>query len=351
VKVLITHAYSARNAGDGLLVRDSIRIAQDALGPQTHITILASHPATFRGVDATIIDSSLHWYGYRRSYLRVLMHINKFDRVIAVGGGYLRAGNCVETLKTALIHGPQLIAGARRGQGVTYLPQSIGPIRFGLLPLVSALLRRVDFVFLRDDRSVSELDLPNAVRVPDLAAASVTRRGQAPEVDDVPVLSVRKIKGAMPPLVQQLAERLSTFDVYVQSTSSGNDDRQVSACLNARNELASPDFLGDLGPRRVVVAVRLHAAIMALQAGHFVIHLAYERKGFGAYSDLGLGEYVHNVNNFSVDEVLTQVTNLTIHQAYRDRFVAAIGETEQSRHSALRECATHVQLGHERMPK
>jgi polysaccharide pyruvyl transferase WcaK-like protein len=54
---------------------------------------------------------------------------------------------------------------------------------------------------------------------------------------------------------------------------------------------------------RVVVAMRLHAALMALNAGHYVVHLSYERKGFGAFQDLGLGDYVFNVHNFNPDEV------------------------------------------------
>ena len=56
--------------------------------------------------------------------------------------------------------------------------------------------------------------------------------------------------------------------------------------------------------------MRLHAALMALKAGHYVIHLAYERKGFSAFEDVGLSEWVHNVNTFTPTEVRAQVEAL-----------------------------------------
>jgi polysaccharide pyruvyl transferase WcaK-like protein len=342
MRVLIIHAYSSDNAGDGLLVEDSIRIARKALGSDAEITVLASHPRSFSALDATVLDSGLHWFGYSPIYLSTLFRIRYFDRVIAVGGGYLRAGTCLETIKTALIHGPQLLAAASRGSGVVYLPQSVGPARFGLRTVFRALLGRMDKVFLRDERSIDEFHLPNAARVPDLAAAAVGSRPHTVEVDQTPVLSIRKVRGELPPLVRQLSEQLSPFDVYVQSKSSGNDDRAVSALLPKRSEVAADDFLSAAGPRRVVVAVRLHAALMALQAGHFVIHLAYERKGFGAYADLGLDEYVHNVNNFSVDAVLLQVANLTNSIRHRESFRAAISATEVTRQEAMQRCIAAV---------
>jgi len=40
------------------------------------------------------------------------------------------------------------------------------------------------------------------------------------------------------------------------------------------------------------------------------VHLSYERKGFGAYSDLGIDRFVHNVFDFDPDLVLSQVAEL-----------------------------------------
>jgi polysaccharide pyruvyl transferase WcaK-like protein len=85
----------------------------------------------------------------------------------------------------------------------------------------------------------------------------------------------------------------------------------------AVDELMAPD----VGPRRVVVAMRLHAALMALRAGHLVIHLAYERKGYGAFEDLGLDEYVHHAWRLDERRVVDQVSALVGSADARDAYV------------------------------
>ena len=62
----------------------------------------------------------------------------------------------------------------------------------------------------------------------------------------------------------------------------------------------------------VVVSVRLHGAIAALIAGRPAIHLAYERKGWGAYEDLGIAEYVHDARTFDAAKVAEQVNELQL---------------------------------------
>ncbi|MUK02266.1 polysaccharide pyruvyl transferase family protein [Vibrio cholerae] len=344
MKALILHAYSANNAGDGLLVDEAVKIARQVVGPKGEVVLLASHPETFREVDATVIDSAPSSRGYRLDYLRTLARIRSFTIVLGVGGGYLRAGTCIEALKTALVHGPQLLAASTRTSGVIYLPQSVGPLKFGLGLAVCKLMKRFDHVYLRDDRSVDELRLENMSRVPDLAAVRVGDRLADEVPDSVPILSIRKVRNEFPAQLKLLAEKLCNYDMYVQSTSAGNDDRPVSSLLNYRQEISAATLFKNAGQKRVIVAVRLHAALMALQAGHYVIHLAYERKGFGAFSDLGLDEYVHNVNDFSVNEVLTQVRDLTASATTRSSYNQKMRETCSERQSAFEDCLTTVAL-------
>ena len=59
-----------------------------------------------------------------------------------------------------------------------------------------------------------------------------------------------------------------------------------------------------------MISVRLHGAIASLIAGRPAVHLAYERKGWGAYEDLGLGDYVHDARRFDPDLVADQVDRL-----------------------------------------
>lgn len=311
MKVLMLHGYSATNAGDGLLVEESINVLREALGSDVTFTVTALHPETFAHVDAHVIDARPTARGWSPEYRDLRGRMAEFDIVVGVGGGYLRAGTLTEYAKTLLAHAPQLRLLNRYRGPIVYLPQSVGPFRWDIAGVLRRLLRRVDTIYLRDDRSVAELKLTSATRIPDLALLSSgwAPREVTPEVAAPTVLTTRFVGGRLPKDVVALAEMLTPFDGYVQSTGAGNDDTAAVAQTAPSRILERQEFLGP-GTRRVVVAVRLHAALMALRAGHWVIHLAYERKGFGAFADLGLPEYVHNVNSFDPTVVFKQVDSL-----------------------------------------
>ncbi|WP_165839501.1 polysaccharide pyruvyl transferase family protein [Rhodococcus sp. Eu-32] len=326
MKVVVLHGYSAENAGDGLLVDETLALVRAAFGDRVDVTIAASHPETFTGIDARVVDSSPSLTGYAGPYRRLLRELDDADLVVAVGGGYLRAGYAVETLKTALVHGPQLWAASRTSTPTVYLPQSVGPANSAVTRLLAGRMRRIDAFYVRDDRSLAQFADAGVRRLSDLAilgAGHIERRGL--DVDPVPVLTVRAVRGKVGPLVVDLAHQVGTFDGYVQSATAGNDDVDAMASVGARKILPRGDFLAPQTPR-VVVAVRLHAALMALKAGHFVVHLAYERKGFGAFADLGLDRYVHNVNKFEPARVLQQVRALLDDESERRRYVADVDE-------------------------
>lgn len=334
-KVLLLHAYSATNAGDGLLVVESLDLLREAFGDDTEFTIAALHPRTFVGLDARIVDAKPGTRGWGREFRDLLRGIDAFDVVAGVGGGYLRTGTASESVKTLLAHGPQLAALRRFHGPIVYLPQSVGPLRWDRLGLIRRWLRRVDDLYLRDDRSVDEVSLANIRRVPDLALLS-TGWAQRAGTDVIarPVLSTRYVHGRLPADVVRLAAELGEFDGYVQSTGAGNDDRRAVAESGPADILERADLL-DGSRRRVVVAVRLHAALMAMRAGHWVVHLAYERKGFGAFQDLGLSEYVHNVNAFDAAAVRAQVATLLAdpeaRASYDERVTRALATFAQRR--------------------
>ncbi len=314
-------------------MRETLALIRSAFGDEVEITIAASHPSTFANIGARVLNSMPGWRGYNATYLKTLFNINDFDVVIGVGGGYLRAGNPMEALKTAIIHGPQLAAASARGRGTVYLPQSVGPARGGTRNLLSRGLQRLQTVMFRDDRSISEFRDVTAIRVPDLATTNISRDTEKGVPSSVPVLSIRAIRNRVPDAIYGMAERLGGYDAYIQSTSSGNDDRPATKSLDPRRILSRSDLLSLEGPRRVVVAVRLHAALMALQAGHYVVHLAYERKGFGAFADLGLSNYVHNVNTFDVEKVLQQVQALLTDERCRNEYEELLLGSDEVRRS------------------
>lgn len=325
-RCLVLHGYSARNRGDGLLVEHAIEIARATFGDDVEITLVANHPKTFEHLGVRVIDSGLRRHGFSRQYLAELLRLGAYDLVLGVGGAYLRFGRAVESLKAGVVHGPQLLAAALTTAPTVYLPQSVGPLRGGSRAVLRPLLRRLDVVWSRDDRTTEELALPNVRRTVDLALHDVAgsgRRAGSTAPEPVPVLSVRSVDGRVPTGVMELADLLRPFDGYVQSTAGSNDDRPATAAIRPDRVLARSDLLSTQG-RRVVVAVRMHAALMALAAGHYVIHLAYERKGFSAFADLGLAEYVHNVRRFSPRVVEGQVDRLRDEPGIREAYDVAV---------------------------
>lgn len=329
-RILILHGYSAENAGDGLLVRETLDIVREAAGEDAAITLLASRPETFDDLNVTAFPTVPTRQGWDARTRRVLRRIDEYDLVVAVGGGYLRAGTVTEALKTALVHGPQLYAAAKTSVPTVYLPQSIGPARYGTAPIFRRALRKLDSVMARDDRTIDEVGGPSVSRWPDLATAGVVGgRQPGAEVHPVPVVSIRAVHGKINPDIYELAHGLSAYDGYVQSTVGGNDDRPAAATLAPREMLRRDVLMTPGGQPRVVIAVRLHAALMALAAGHYVVHLAYERKGFGAFGDLGLDDWVHRVNHFDVATVRDQVERLLTEPSVRADYDLRIADARQ----------------------
>lgn len=344
MKALIIHGFSAKNLGDGLLVEESIDMIRSAFGHDAEITLATHYPETFDITGIKHLRSGPSKKGYSSSYIRTLFKVNNFDLVIAVGGGYMRFGYPMEATKTALVHLPQLVASSVTKTPTVYLPQSIGPLRGGTRPIVRGLLKNIDKIYLRDERSIEELKLNNAVRFPDLAALDINRDASRNflNVDETPILQVRAIRGKVPSGIYTVQEMLDKFDSYVQSSTGGNNDIPATETLNSERIVSREELLKKNCMPRVVVAMRLHAALMALRAGHYVIHLSYERKGFGAFEDLGLREFVHNVNDFDPSHVIEQANSLLASAEFRKYYDSCIIRTYKYRSSAKQQIVNHL---------
>lgn len=329
MKVVLLHAYSGNNLGDGFLVEAALEIIQSAFPTQKiDFTICASDPSSFEHLNAKIVSSMPGFFGYSFEFLRTLGELSQFDIIVGVGGGYLRASSCKEFLKTLLVHGPQIWAAGKSSTYSVYLPQSVGPLYAPTSRILAVWVRSIDKFWVRDDRSLLDLGFDNKIeRSSDMAVLTIPPRTGA-DVDPTPVLSVRAVRGVVPKSVFDLAQKLGQFDGHIQSTVSSNNDTEVMLSLRPRRLLTKSELFDQSKKKRVVIAVRLHAALMALAAGHYVIHLSYERKGFAAFKDLGLESYVHNVFNFSAASVSRQARKFLFDQASRDEFdnrIAAIG--------------------------
>ncbi|MGS0895675.1 polysaccharide pyruvyl transferase family protein [Burkholderia stagnalis] len=337
--VALLHAYSARNSGDGLLVDLSVKLLREAFGDAIRISIIAADPASFPAHDDVSGAPVLADHGARRvtgaarfvlpvranGRLRDLRRLlDRVDLIVGVGGGYLRARNCHEALKLEAGHLLQMRAAKASGKPAVYLPQSIGPAR-PAWP-VSAHLRRLlasfDTVFVRDDRSSAFLAAnANTRRAPDLAVLDFERTSdtilqRAARADD----GVRHVAFVLrrPPAwsrlqcaryatsIARLIERIRPrcrISFAVQSACRGNDDAAYYRDMGIQDALVPLKTLLAHDTPDWVVSVRLHGALESVLQGVPAFHVSYERKGFGAYADLHLDDWVVNGAAFDPDAV------------------------------------------------
>lgn len=330
-RILLLHGYSSINRGDGLLVDESLQMIREVHGEEARIDLVTSYPESFRYTGLKSYCSKPSYLGYDTKYLRLLLsRFRDYDLVVGVGGGYLRFGTPVECLKTLLVMGPQLLAAAASLPSTVYLPQSIGPARFGFGRPLRFLLGKLNRVWVRDNRSLEQFGVGQVARASDLALLAMKRKVH-PDVNvHTPVISVREHRGGVPEGAVALAGQIGDFDGYVQSAVAGNNDELAVRSLKPSKICTYDEFIGSPTSARVVVAVRLHAALMAIQAGHYVVHLAYERKGFGAFEDLGLGDFVFNVHSFSTSDVEDVVRRLMTDPVAREAYDARIFAASES---------------------
>lgn len=327
-RVVIIHAFSRTNAGDGLLVDLTFEALQDAGVAREECVLLALHPESFGDIAGVLrapgepaarpslklLDAGRELIASFAGFGQVRAHLSSADALIAVGGGYLVADSLTRQGGVIANHLPQLRAAARHRSPTIYLPQSIGPLRGVAGRWTREALSRMDRVWARDDATMRELALPNMRRCPDLAVMKLARSfaGIAPQpANGAPVLVARELpsRGDYLRRLHTLEQLLPTAAWAVQADTPGpRSDR----AFYGREGFADAGSLAELlsRPGGPVVSVRLHGAICALLAGRPAIHLAYERKGWGAYEDLGLAEFVHDARTFDPQQVAAQVKAL-----------------------------------------
>ncbi|SMH34740.1 Polysaccharide pyruvyl transferase family protein WcaK [Rathayibacter oskolensis] len=339
MRITLVHAYSSTNSGDGLLVEEAAGLVRDAF-PTAVITLVATDPQSFDGnrfaavlhpatggssgvsrVEALLRGAALVATGRRAAPLEAI--IAGSDLVVAVGGGYLRGKSPVEAAKMIFAHYLQMPRAKDRTPFI-YLPQSIGPLRFGSKRLVAARLRNATLVVGRDDRTVAELASDNVIRRPDMALLGLPSEWDASGVvapsNGTPIGLVARELSSTPARIRRYRSRIGQlavspgFELLAQATARGNDDPSFYRTLGfdapVRTLRAAVARESESRPQ-VVVSVRLHGSIQTIRSGVPSIHLSYERKGFGAYDDLGISKYVHNVFDFEPDLILSQVAELT----------------------------------------
>lgn len=346
MRIVLLHAYSSRNAGDGLLVDESVALLLRLGVRREEIDLVALEPASFEtayrvtGVLGMTAPSA-PFSRLRRAGagLRELLGfgavrrlIEDADVVVAVGGGYLKSRTMSEGLATLLAHGSQLRFAARTDAATVYLPQSIGPLNGPVGAVLRRWLQNVQHVAVRDDPSLREVS--QALRVPDLGLLRLA--DQTPTLragDGSIVLVARRLpawKGyehRLRALTQNLTASGRVVRTALQSSAgSGNDDRGFARSLGlSESPVTLQQRLAAGIPPSLVLSVRLHGCVQALLAGVPAVHISYEPKGMAAFSDLGLSDFVFPAGGFSPEWLAMQCRNLLRDPGdYWDRFSAAL---------------------------
>lgn len=308
MKILLLHGYSPNNRGDGLLVSESVALVREAFGDEVELTLATSRPRDPWDFPGRIVSShprelvrpSGLWRDYRKN--------KPYDLIVGVGGGYLRSGDWRSTMRMNGVHIPQVVLAAFSRTATIYLPQSIGPYPPLLRRGLEMLLRRMSVVYVRDDRSLYEMSgVKTLARNSDLALSAREQRRKSGPLAPL-VMSVRPLSGIIPTPVLELKRELGTVLGFVQSVGGSNEDTDAVRAIAPAGYVDAAEL--ENGKPRVVIAMRLHAALMALNNGHYVIHLAYERKGWGAFEDLNLHNYVFNCRSFDPAQVLERIAEL-----------------------------------------
>lgn len=331
----IIHAYSRTNAGDGLLVDLTLeRLSRLGVGLDA-VQLVTLDPDSFpevprrvamgtrtRGMSGELIPATARALGLTASTLsrRPLgpgRALAGCDALVAVGGGYLRSVDVTSSAGTLLNHLPQVLAAGRTRAPSIYLPQSVGPLRGPIGRAVARGLRNVDAVCVRDKWSLADLaGLKNVHRVPDLAVLDVAERW-----DSIETIGSEGHVG----IVARQVGHAAGYETHLRNLSERLGDRASWAVQTAGDPTKSDgehyrrlgvepggSLSGMLEQRRlsVVVSVRLHGALMALEAGVPAIHLAYDRKGPAAFADLGLDDWCFDVRSVDPEALDAAVDGL-----------------------------------------
>lgn len=347
MRIVLLHAYSSRNAGDGLLVDVSVALLLRLGVRQEDIHLVAVEPESFRAAHTVTgalgtAAPAARFSQLRRAgaglrellgFGRVRRLIEEADAVVAVGGGYLKSRTVREGITTLLAHGSQLRFAARSGAATVYLPQSIGPLDGPIGAVLRRWLHGLRHVAVRDDPSLSEV--PQALRVPDLGLLELARVVPALRPGDGSIALVARrlpasagYKRRLRAFAENLAASGHPVHTALQSSAgTGNDDRGFALHLGLQEPTVTLQQRLTSSARlpSLVVSVRLHGCVQALLAGVPTVHLGYEPKGSAAFADLGLSEFVHNATTFSPERVAMQCrTLLRDPSAYWNQLTAAL---------------------------
>lgn len=389
MRIVITNNHSMLNAGDHMIMRETLRMLHAAM-PGATIDLVFNDPAYARRVlPAYVIHPSpiawattpqpdgrlllggrwARWSSllllvvgallYRLTRLRafptrwparraLLRALAQADLVLVCGGGNLYSTNAGDGLTGWF--GLTLGCGAAAllmGKPLALLPQSIGPLHSREQRWATRLLvRHARLTCVRERKSLAVLRelgcAQRAVCLPDLAfgagaaAAAEARallgrlgaagQGAAMRVgmsvmnwaDQYPLFGRQaEYEQALLACIDTITAQGGQVVLFAQccGPSAMDDDRLVSARVQARaaqpgrvhvmREVAAPEVLqAAYGQMDYFIGTRMHAVILALNAGTPALAIGYLHKTRGVFEALGLRERCLDIDTITAAQLL-----------------------------------------------
>jgi colanic acid/amylovoran biosynthesis protein len=385
LKVVVTNSV-AMNGGDAAILHGLETILRDALGPGLDLSVHDDAPSGAARVVPFDVRPQLQSVA-RRARLRLprrrprmdtpdghalLERYASADLVVSSGGTYLTDNYDL----TPRIREFELVNAL--GRPLVLFTQSIGPLwRAATRRALRRTISRARLVLVRDERSRDELhaagvngpptalaaDAAFSLAGPDVLAAASEPRPPAeqPRVavsvrawthfpDGDGELRFERYLEAMAGLARHLVERRGARVTFV-STCQGvpeypHDDSVVADAIATRlpgsvlghvcvdRDHRDPRALmARLGEFDLVVATRMHAAILSWAGGTPVLPIAYERKTADLAETLGIAEFAHDMGRASTRALCATADELLAEPpALRP---ALFGAVERQRASAL----------------
>ncbi len=311
--VLILGYYGFGNVGDEAVLAALVDLLR-RVRPDLRLAVLTADPAgTAAALPVTPVD--------RWRPAAVLGALRRSDLLLAGGGSLLQDAT---SLRSLLYYASLILTARACGKKVALFSNGLGPLRTAPgRALALAALRSAHYISLRDTLSLARLDAmaprlaTRAEVVPDpafslepapaAAADALSLLAAAGADPHRPFLAVCLRPWTRPPataadLVPLLAAALdrvaeeTEYGVLFLPLHRGSDaplSRAVAAAMRRPAFVLDPappprSLMAVLGQARAVVAMRLHAAILAAAQGVPSLGLAYDPKVEGVLGDLAL---------------------------------------------------------------
>lgn len=278
-KVVLSGYFGFDNFGDEKV----LSIIVDTLKSQgASITVLSHNPAKTSVLYGVESISSFNIFA-------VLQKIMFCDVVVSGGGSLLQD---VTSIKSLFYYLGVIFLGLFFRKKVMLYSQGIGPIRS---PIgwwwTTFLLKKVDKIVVRDQRSFNELSLAG---IDSVLAADALWGFDFPSVEkkNQLVIQLRSWNGLNKEKIQNIADVVAEdfrgYDIKIlplQVSSDMNVCRKMQQELKLRNidselymNLSCDDIIRVIAESRFVIAMRYHACLTAIKSGARVLAISYDRK-------------------------------------------------------------------------